>query len=199
VVHHGTRVRSPMWVLLVGDTPALAPLRRHMKDYRTPWLVAGEKTREGWLGDVFVDIGIGPIFLSQRKRRMKCGIIGNWCCSDRAKCHYLRSHSLGLPCSVVLNVSVLHISWELALYGLVEYPSVIIMRMALARWKLMLSTSCTARWIMWATSWEVRVCEGDICTSIRSVYPSLAGRVATSVSPPNSIVKIVKLSIEYLN
>jgi hypothetical protein len=32
-----------------------------------------ELGRVGW-GTVFVDIGIGPIFLSRRKRQMKCGI-----------------------------------------------------------------------------------------------------------------------------
>ncbi len=32
--------------------------------------------------------------IPQRKRRMKCGIMGNWrCISDRAKCPHLRSHS----------------------------------------------------------------------------------------------------------
>ncbi len=46
--------------------------------------------------------------IPQRKRRMKCGIMGNWRCSDRAKCPCLRTHSMGLPCSVVLNESVLH-------------------------------------------------------------------------------------------
>ena len=34
--------------------------------------------------------------IPQRKRRMKCGIMGNWrCISGRAKCPYLRTHSLG--------------------------------------------------------------------------------------------------------
>ncbi len=50
-----------------------------------------ELGRVGW-GTVFVDIGIGPIFLSQHKRQMKCGIMGNWCCSDSARCPCLRSH-----------------------------------------------------------------------------------------------------------
>jgi hypothetical protein len=84
---------------------------RHCGVTWTPSLAAGEGTREGWLGDVFVDIGIGPIFLSQHKRQMKCGMMGKWCCSDSAKCPYLRSHWVNCLVSVVLN-------WECVAYKL---------------------------------------------------------------------------------
>ncbi len=89
VVHLGIRVRTPCWALLVGYTPALAPLWRHL----TPVLerelgrVAGGRFRRYW----------DRSNIPQRKRRMKCGIMGNWrCISDRAKCPYLRTHSVGL-------------------------------------------------------------------------------------------------------
>ena len=68
-----------------------------------------ELGRVGW-GTVFVDIGIGPIFLSRRKRQMKCGMMGNWCCSDSARCPCLRSHwvnCLAPPCWIG---NVLHTS-----------------------------------------------------------------------------------------
>jgi hypothetical protein len=72
--------------------------------------------RVGW-GTVFVDIGIGPIFLSRRKRQMKCGIMGNWCCiSDSARCPCLRSHWVNCLVSAVLNWECVAYKWVLALY-----------------------------------------------------------------------------------
>ncbi len=50
----------------------------------------------GWLGDDFRRYW-DRSNIPQRKRRMKCGMMGNWRCSDdRAKCPYLRTHSVGL-------------------------------------------------------------------------------------------------------
>jgi hypothetical protein len=85
VGHLGIRVRTPWWALLVGYTPALAPLWRHL----TPVLerelgrVAEGRFRRYW----------DRSNIPQRKRRMKCGIMGNWrCISDSARCPCLRSH-----------------------------------------------------------------------------------------------------------
>jgi hypothetical protein len=130
-----------------------------------------ELGRVGW-GTVFVDIGIGPIFLSRRKRQMKCGMMGNWCCSDSARCPCLRSHWVNCLAPSCWIGNVLHISWELAMYGA--------SRISFSdhsahgfRPKLMLSASCTAGCIMWPTAWEVRVCEGLFVLRFRSVYPRL--------------------------
>ena len=80
-------------------------------------LLERELWRVGW-GTVFVDIGIGPIFLSRRKRQMKCGIMGNWrCISGRAKGPYLRSHWVDCLVSVVLNWECVAYKWVLALYA----------------------------------------------------------------------------------
>jgi hypothetical protein len=115
VVHLGIRVRTPWRGLLVGYTPALAPLWRHL----TPVLerelgrVAEGRFRRYW----------DRSNIPQRKRRMKCGIMGNWrCISDRAKCPYLRSHSVGLNALFRRVEWTCVASWVLALCGLVEYP-----------------------------------------------------------------------------
>jgi len=51
-------VQTPWRALLVGHTPALAPLWRQTPCWRG--------NPGGWLRDVYVDIGIGPIFLSAK-------------------------------------------------------------------------------------------------------------------------------------
>jgi hypothetical protein len=91
--------------LLVGYTPAMAPLWRHL----TPVLerelgrVAEGRLRRYW----------DRSNIPQRKRRMKCGIMGNWrCISDSARCPCLRSHWVNcLVPSCWMKVCV--ISWVL--------------------------------------------------------------------------------------
>jgi len=126
VGHLGIGVRTPWWALLVGYTPALAPLWRHL----TPMLerelgrVAEGRLRRYW----------DRSNIPQRKRRMKCGIMGNWrCISDSARCPCLRSHWVNcLAPSCWMRMCCMQVgSWQWTV--LCEYPSVIIVRMAFAR------------------------------------------------------------------
>jgi hypothetical protein len=129
-----------------------------------------ELGRVGW-GMAFVDIGIGPIFLSRRKRQMKCGIMGNWCCiSDSARCPCLRSHWVNCLVPSCWIGNVLHTSgcWLCtssriisviicALLPLESNNVVLVIHRPVYHVDNNLWTAC-----MW----------GIICASFRSVYPA---------------------------
>jgi hypothetical protein len=120
VVHLGIRVQTPWWELLVGYTPALAPLWRQMKDYWTPWLVAGEGTREGGWG-TFASI-LGSVQYSSAQKANEMRDDGKLALFWQSKVP-LFAHSFSWVECLVPScwMKVCYISWVLALYGLVEY------------------------------------------------------------------------------